>query len=114
MTTPILDHASDVLTRAGYDITETRDLQHGWQLRCAGGEVVCVYTTGKVVAQGKGAAAVGALFTANPMPKPGAVAKPKRVAAAVETPWSEPNDQEFGSRYPPGWSETWSEGDIPF
>ena len=109
-----LDHARDVLTLAGYDITETRDLPHGHQIRCAGGEVVCVYKTGKVVPQGKNAGAIKALFEANPVPKQGAVAKPKAVAPVEKPAAAEPAGEEFRPRFPPGWSEVWSPGDVPF
>ena len=109
-----LDHARDVLTLAGYDITETRDLPHGHQLRCAGGEVVCVYKTGKVVPQGKNAAAIKALFDANPVLKQGAVAKPKAVAP-VEKPAAEIVEEPFVPRFPPDWSwEPWDGVTPPF
>lgn len=112
--TAILDHARDTLLVGGHDLTETRDLQHGWQLRCSGGEVVCVYHTGKVVPQGKNVGAIKALFEANPVPKPGAVSRPETVAL-VETVKAEPEEPEaFVSRYPPDWSDTWALGDVPF
>jgi len=34
----------------------------GWKLTCAGGEIICVYDSGKVVAQGKNQSAVRALL----------------------------------------------------
>ena len=109
----ILDHARDVLTLSGYDVNETRDLPHGWQLRCAGGEVICVYSTGKVVAQGRGAPAVKALFDANPAPKPVVVVKPRTPAPAAAGLVEDANG--FVPRYPPGWSwEPWDGLTAPF
>ena len=111
--TTIIDHARDVLTLAGYDITETRELPYGCQLRCSGGEIVCIYSTGKVVAQGKRAAAVKSLFEAAPPLKPAAVVKPG-TASAAEALRTKPNEDESRRRLPPGWSDVWSAGDIPF
>ncbi len=113
MTIPT-DHVRDVLLLAGYDVTETRELLHGYQLRCACGAVISVYHTGKVVPQGKNAGAVKALFEANPVPKPGAVAEPKAVTSA-ETVKDQPEEQKtVVSRPPAEWSDTWSLGDVPF
>jgi predicted nucleotide-binding protein len=124
---PIIDHARDVLTLGGYSINETRALPTGLgcQLRCEGGVIVTVYNTGKIVPQGKDAAAVKALFAAAPMPKPAAVSRPP-VAAATDKPTSRVTPQhpgssggepgeEFVPRYPPGWSdEPWDGVTVPF
>ncbi len=114
MTTTILDHVRAVLERAGYNINGTRDLPHGHQIRCAGGEVVCAYTTGKVVPQGKNAGVIKALFEANPMPKHAAVAKPKAIAP-VEKPAAEIVEEPLVPRFPPDWSwEPWDGVMAPF
>ena len=113
MSNIVLNYAKDTLLLGGYELTETTDLPHGWQLRCAGGEVVCVYRTGKIVAQGRGAAAVKALFKASPGPKEAAVAKPKTVAAETSSDASEDN-QPSNWRRPEGWADEWKEGDVPF
>ena len=108
--TAMLDHARDVLERAGYEVNEVRELStgFGWLLRCSGGEVVCSYKSGKVVAQGKNAGAVTALFAAaTPPPKPAAAPKPKAAAEA--------NAGAFVPRFPPGWSwEPWDGVKAPF
>ena len=110
----ILDHAKDTLLLGGVNVIETRDIPHGWQLRGSGGEVVNLYTTGKAVAQGKIAAKVKSLFDAKPLPKPGAVAKP-RVVAPVEKAGAASEDGDFTPRYPPGWSwEPWDGVTVPF
>jgi predicted nucleotide-binding protein len=58
------DAVRDTLRNNGFQIiSETRlgnDL--GWSFVCSGGEIVCVYDTGKIAVQGKGQAPVKALF----------------------------------------------------
>ena len=108
--TVMVDYARDVLENGGYEVNEVRELStgFGWQLRCRGGEVVCSYKSGKVIAQGRNAAAVTALFAAAlPPPKPVAVAKPRALAEA--------DAGAFVPRFPPGWSwEPWDGVKAPF
>ena len=109
--TAMRDHARDVLESAGYEVNEVRELStgFGWLLRCSGGEVVCSYKSGKVVAQGKNAGAVTALFVAaTPPPKP--VAKPKAPSSGLD---ATDGGGKFASRYPAGWSDVW-DGKVPF
>ena len=109
----LLDRARDVLLLGGYGPTETRDIPHGHQLRCLGGEIVCVYSTGKVVAQGKNPGAVKALFDTNPLPKRAPVGKPK-AASTVGKPAIETIGQEEPlPRYPTGWSDDQWDGLTP-
>ena len=116
---PIVDHARDTLEAAGLEVQEVRELPtgHGWQVRCAGGEMVCAYRTGKLVAQGKNAVMVKALLDkAGAAPKTVAAVKPGKAAAAVEAPAVEVPSAagggdaagEFKPRLPPGWTtEPW-------
>ena len=113
---PIVDNARDALEAAGLDVQEVRELPtgHGWQVRCAGGEMVCAYKTSK---QGKNAAMVKALLDkAGAAPKPAAAMKPVKVASAVEVSAVEVPGAasggdaagEFKPRLPPGWTtEPW-------
>lgn len=109
----ILNHARDVLETAGIEITETRELPNGLghQLRCAGGQIVVAYMSGTVVAQGKDAARMRALFA-------GAPATPKRVVSsrpiAPAVPASVPTEP-FRPRFPPGWTTgPWDGVSVPW
>jgi ribonuclease HIII len=108
--TTMLDYARETLEMGGYAVNEVRELVtgYGWQLRCGGGEVICSYKSGKVVAQSKNAGAVSALFAAaTPPPKPVVVAKTHAVAEA--------DAGDFAPRFPPGWSwEPWDGVTAPF
>lgn len=115
----IVDHVRDALEAAGLEVQEVRELPtgHGWQVRCAGGEMVCIYRTGKLVAQGKNAAMVKALLDkAGAVPKPTAAAKPVKVvpaaqASAVEVAGAANGGDtagDFKPRLPVGWTtEPW-------
>ena len=103
----ILEQAHDTLLLGGIEIIETREIPHGWQLRGANGEVVNVYSTGKVIVQGRNAAAVKALLDARP-PERSAVVKPNA------PPEKELEEPEVLSRRPANWSDVWAEGDVPF
>ncbi len=121
---PIVDHARDALEVAGLEVQEVRELPtgHGWQLRCAGGEMVCAYKTGKLVAQGKNTAMVKALLDkAGAAPKQATTAKAVKVAPAakassVEVPAAAGGDgaaDEFKPRLPVGWSDEPWDGVTP-
>ncbi|MDK9723147.1 MAG: nucleotide-binding protein [Rhodospirillales bacterium] len=58
------DEVCDLLQANGFSVTQEGRLPNdaGWQLRCAGGEIVAIYDTGKVVAQGKNQDQIKALF----------------------------------------------------
>jgi len=111
----ILEHARSTLEQGGYEITEVRELStgHGWHLRCTGGEILCVYRTGKLVPQGRNAKSVKALFDAAlPLPTP-----PRRAAALPVTspPRDNPVAADAGPRKPSNWSdEPWDGVTIPF
>lgn len=115
----IVQHACDVLEAAGLQVAEVRALPTGlgWQVRCVGGEMACAYKTGKIVAQGRNALVVKALFdTAPPAPKPARVARPARPAAPEPAP-AAPGGVTAGvtSRFPPGWTtEPWDGESVPF
>lgn len=114
---PVLDHARDVLERAGIDILETRELPTGLghQLRCAGGQIVVVYRTGKVVPQGREAARIATLFAAAPpapkVARPVAAPRPPPPGPAPAATMPAPT----GPRLPPGWTtEPWDGISVPF
>lgn len=113
MTTTPLDHAQDLLMVSGLHVNEIRDIPHGHQLRCEGGEIVNVYHSGAVVPGGRNMAAVKALFERNPGPRPGKqkkAAPPAPVAtpqkAAVEEPVTRPQEaaEETSGKHPE-WSD---------
>jgi predicted nucleotide-binding protein len=59
-----LDGARETLQNNGFQILSEERMNNGLgsRLKCADGEIVCVYDTGKVVVQGKNQAAVKPLF----------------------------------------------------
>lgn len=110
--TAMLDYARKVLEQGGHRVIETRELPtgYGWKLLCVGGGAMCVYRTGKFVAEGRNAAVVKALFAAAPPPppKPPTVAKPGVTGSAAD-------EGPFVPRYPSGWSwEPWDGVTAPF
>ena len=120
---PVVDHARDALEAAGLEVQEVRELPtgHGWQVRCAGGEVVCAYKTGALVAQGKNVAMVKALLDkAGAAPRSAAArsvkAAPAAEASAVAVPAAASAGDaagEFKPRLPPGWSDEPWDGVTP-
>jgi predicted nucleotide-binding protein len=114
----VLNHAEAVLEQAGLEVAETRDLPtgHGWQIRCPGGEIVAVYKTGKIVAQGRNQAAVKALFDAAPFAsKPaGRVPAPRNRAAGTPEAAAAPTTDPI-PRFSAGWTtEPWDGVSVPF
>ena len=109
----MLDYARRVLEHGGQRVIETRELPtgYGWKLLCEGGGAVCVYRTGKFVAEGKPAPVIKRLFAAAPPPPKSASSKPK---VAAPRPAAGETDGEFVSRRSANWSDTWARGDIPF
>ena len=59
-----LRHAKEILNSNGYIISSEADLNNGngTKLTCKTGEIVCVYNTGKIVAQGKNQPRIRTLF----------------------------------------------------
>ena len=116
----IVDHARDALEAAGLEVQEVRELPtgHGWQVRCAGGEMVCVYRTGKLVAQGKNAVMMKALLDkAGAVPKAQAMAKPVKEVPTVAKVVARGDTaaDDFKPRLPPGWSsEPWDGVSLPW
>lgn len=117
-----LRHATTALTAAGIGIAEVRDIPHGHQIRGTASQVVNVYTTGKVVVQGPGTAAVQAAFaryqpdSVTAPPAPIAAPKPAPIKPNVAT--ADPVDvPEHTPRRPANWSDrAWNgrDDDVPF
>ena len=101
----------DALEAAGIEVNETRPLPTGLgqQLRCAGGQVVVCYNTGKLVVQGKDAERVNTLLAGLPAaPKPTETRKPAPATAAVSAVPASVAPGPVQSRLPPEWTtEPW-------
>ena len=117
------DHTArvrDALETAGIEVNEVRALPTGLgqQLRCAGGQVVVCYNTGKVVVQGKDAERVKAILAAVPAtPKPAKIGAPAspRLAAPEIAPQPAQTVGEVKPRLPPGWTtEPWDGVSLPW
>ena len=77
-----------LLARHGFAVVARKAIAHGLQLRCAGGQVVNVYATGRALAQGHGAAEVSAILCgtkapARIAPRAAAKASPQGGEAAI-------------------------------
>ena len=111
--TAMLDYARNILENGGQRVIETRELPtgYGWKLLCESGGAVCVYRTGKFVAEGKPAPAIKELFAAAPPPPKPIPSKPK---VAAPRPEADDIGAEVVLRRPLNWSDTWRPGDVPF
>lgn len=120
MIADIVEQVRDILETAGLEVAEVRELPTGlgWQVRCAGGELVCAYRTGKTVAQGKNTPMVKALLeNARPVAKMPVVTKP--AAKTVRTPQlagpAEAQSEPYVPRRHPGWTEEpWDGISVPW
>lgn len=74
-----------ILSQGGVEILhETRMPDgHGWRLECKGGEIVNVYDTGRVVAQGRRMKEVGQLFFGTPGEGAAPASRPGRQSVFV-------------------------------
>lgn len=119
--TDIVEHVRDVLEAAGLEVAEVRELPTGlgWQVRCAGGEMVCAYRTGKAVAQGKNAPMVKALLEkAGPVAR-APVARTPAAAPAVRAPQrvvpvDSPAESHVSRRHPDWTEEPWDGVSVPW
>ena len=113
-----LTRVRDALEAAGIEVNETRPLPTdlGQQLRCAGGQVVVCYNTGKLVIQGKDAERVKAILAGLPaVPKPAPVDKPVPGTAAVSAVPVPATPSPVQSRLPPRWTtEPWDGSSVPW
>ena len=116
-----LQAVQDALLRAGIAVNETRVIEHGHQLRGAGGESVNVFGTGSVVVQGRNQAATRtaievAMRAGSQAATSSAPRQSDPAPRSVANKAPEQDVEPYSSRpRPPGWTEeAWDGQTAPF
>ena len=124
-----VEGVNDVLTLAGYTIQGIVPISHGTQLRCEGGGVVNVYSTGRALAQGKGSDQIAAVLDREPTEPSTAISAdpdqntieddhyrttPAMIEAMLASFPAGPWDTVCKKRHP-DWQDThWDKNAVPF